>query len=135
MNRLTGTISSIERSGSIILADVDAAGQQFSVLMISAQEVPLWLHMGSPIGLIFKETEVSLGKNIAGTTSMLNRLSCVVERVRRGDILTVVEMTCAGQTITSAITTRSAEMLQIAPRDHVTAFINANEITLSDRRG
>jgi molybdate transport system regulatory protein len=132
MNRLTGTIASIEQSGSIMLVDIDAAGERFSVLMIRPAEVPTWLHTGKSIGLIFKETEVSIAKHLSGTISVLNRFPCVIESIRRGDILSIIEMTCAGHTIMSAITTRSADELQLRAHETVTAFITSNEITLSE---
>ncbi len=126
---------SIEHSGSIMLVDIDMDGQGISALMISPQEIPRWLHTGSPIDVIFKETEVSLGKNVTGSSSVLNQLSGVVDTVTRGGILSIVTVACSGHTITSAITTRSADVLQIKPHDSVTAFVDANEITLSDRKG
>lgn len=115
-----------------MLVDIDAAGTQFSALMIGPQDASTWLHEGNSIGILFKETEVSLGKNISGALSELNSLSCVVTGIRRGGILCIVEMRCGGHTITSAIATRSADVLQLRSDDAVTAFIKANEITLSE---
>lgn len=134
MNRLTGRITSIEQSGGIMLVDIDATGSHFSALMINTQELPAWLNAGNSIRIIFKETEVSIVKNFSGQLSEPNILSCVVSNVRRGDILSIVEMTSGGHAITSAITTRSADRLQLRTHDIVTAFIKANEITLSEMK-
>ena len=132
MNQLTGTISHIGQSGSIMLVDVDVGGHNISALMIDLPQALPWLLEGNSIGVIFKESEVSLGKNVAGMISLRNRLPCVVKSVKRGEILSVIELTFPGNTITSAITTRSADMLKIRSGDIVTAFIKANEIILTE---
>jgi molybdate transport system regulatory protein len=132
MNQFTGTISHIQQSGSIMLVEVDVDGYYFSALMIDLPQAMLWLHEGNSIDLIFKETEISIGKNITGKISLRNQLPCVVKSVKRGEILSVIELTFSGNTITSAITTRSADMLKIRTGDSVTAFIKANEIILTE---
>jgi molybdopterin-binding protein len=132
MNQLTGTISHIQQSGSIMLVDVDVVGYNYSALMIDLPQALSWLHEGNSIGLIFKETEVSIGKNITGKISLRNQLPCVVKSVKRGEILSVIELAVSGNTIISAITTRSADMLKIRTGDSVTAFIKANEIILTE---
>jgi molybdate transport system regulatory protein len=132
MNQLTGTISHIQQSGNIMLVDVDVEGNIFSALMIHASQTPVWLHEGNSIGIIFKETEVSLGKKVTGRLSMRNQLPCVVKGVKRGAILSVIKLKYDNYTITSAITTRSADLLKLKPGNRVTAFIKANEITLTE---
>jgi molybdate transport system regulatory protein len=132
MNQLTGTISHIRQSDSLMLVDVDVDGYKYSALMIDLPQALSWLHVGNSIGLIFKETEVSIGKNITGKISLRNQLPCVVKSVKRGEILSVIELTVSGNTIISAITTRSADILTIRTGDSVTAFINANEIILTE---
>jgi molybdate transport system regulatory protein len=132
VNQLTGTISLIQQSGSIMLVDVDVDGYNYSALMIDLPQALSWLHVGNSIGLIFKETEVSIGKNITGKISLRNQLPCVVKSVKRGEILSVIELTVSGNTIISAITTRSADILKIRTGDSVTAFIKANEIILTE---
>jgi molybdopterin-binding protein len=132
MNQLTGTISHIQQSGNIMLVDVDVDGNNFSALMLHSLQTPAWLYKGHSIGIIFKETEVSLGKKVTGKLSLRNQLQCVVKSVKRGAILSVIKLNYDGHTITSAITTRSTDMLKLKSGNRVTAFIKANEITLTD---
>jgi len=132
MNQLSGTITHIQQSGSILLVDVDVEGRNFSALLIHLPQTPAWLHEGNSIGLIFKETEVSLGKNVTGTLSLRNQLPCVVKSVKRGAILSIVKLKYDRSIITSAITTRSADMLKLKSGSCVTAFIKANEMTLTE---
>jgi molybdopterin-binding protein len=44
----------------------------------------------------------------------------------------MVLLSFAGHTIKSAITSRSSDILNIQPGDHVTAYIKANEVTLTE---
>ncbi len=132
MNQLTGIVTHIQQSGSIMLVDVDIDGHDVSALMINSLEIPNWLCEEKSIGVIFKETEVSIGKDVRGKISLRNRFLCVFKSEQRGEILTLIELTFSGHTIKSAITTRSSDMLRLRIGDHVTAFIKANEVMLSE---
>lgn len=133
MNAIVGRVVKIQQSGSITLVDVDVKGLALSALMINLPPGSAWIHEGGPIGVLFKETEVSLGKNVQGMISLRNQLPCTVRSVARGELLTIVTLDFFGLALTSAITTRSADMLALRPGDAVTAFIKANEITLTER--
>jgi molybdate transport system regulatory protein len=132
VNQLTGVITKLERSGSIVLVDLDGDGQAFTALMIDAPNIPAWLRTGNLVGMIFKETEVSLAVGLSGKISMRNRLPCTVTKIRRGELLTVVDLSFQQHTIASAITTRSAEMLGLSIGCQVTALIKTNEIILTE---
>ena len=59
MNKLSGTITNIQQSGAIILADVEVYGQQISAMLIHSSEQDEWLKTESNVMVVFKETEVS----------------------------------------------------------------------------
>jgi molybdate transport system regulatory protein len=130
MNKLSGTITKIQQSGAILLVDVDVDGHGFSAMLIESVTQPEWLKTGNTIDLIFKETEVSLAKNLTGMISMRNRMKCTVQKIERGDLLSKVSLKFQQHTITSAITTRSVDSLQIAIGDEVEALVKANEVSL-----
>jgi molybdate transport system regulatory protein len=130
MNKLTGIITQIQQSGAILLVDVDVDGQGFSALLIESTTQPQWLQKGNTINLIFKETEVSLAKGLSGLISMRNRMMCIVQQVERGELLSKITLQFQQHTITSAITSRSADALQIAVGDEIEALVKANEISL-----
>ncbi|HCY42983.1 MAG TPA: hypothetical protein DHV48_16840 [Prolixibacteraceae bacterium] len=62
MNRLSGIIAKIQQSGAILLVDVDVDGHDFSAMLIESATQPEWIQKGNSIKLVFKETEMSLGK-------------------------------------------------------------------------
>lgn len=130
MNILTGVITQIQQSGAILLVDIDVDGQPFSALMMDSAIRPEWLQKSNSITLVFKETEVSLGKNISGLISLRNRMLCKVVQVDRGELLSKVIMQFHNHLISSAITTRSIDFLQIAVGDSVEAMVKSNEIAL-----
>jgi molybdopterin-binding protein len=133
MNKLTGVITQIQQSGAILLVDVDIDGHGFSALLIESATHPQWLQKGNIVDLIFKETEVSLAKSLEGKISMRNRMKCIVQNVDRGELLSKVTLQFNNHTITSAITTRAVDSLQISKGDEMEALIKANEISLMRR--
>ncbi len=130
MNRLPGRISHIETAGSIALVDVTVGERRFTATLIGAgDEVASW-PQGMPVTLLFKETEVSLAKNLAGLISMRNRIPAMVAAIEHGRLLTKVTLDADGHRIESVITTRSAQALGLAVGDAVEGLVKANEMTL-----
>ncbi len=130
MNKLTGIISKIKQSGAILLVDVDVHGQNFSAMLIESATRPEWLLEGVSIDLVFKETEVSLAKNLSGLISMRNRMKCSILHIERGELLSKVSLQFQKYIITSAITTRSVNSLDLKIGDEVEALVKANEVSL-----
>ena len=87
MNKLSGIITKIQQSGAILLVDVDVDGHGFSAMLIESATQPEWLQEGNSIDLVFKETEVSLAKNLSGLISMRNRMKCTLQNIERGELL------------------------------------------------
>jgi len=130
MNKLSGKILGIQQSGAILLVDVDVDGHSFSAMLIESSTQPEWLKTGNTIDLVFKETEVSLAKNLSGMISMRNRMKCTVQYIERGELLSKINLKFQKYVVTSAITTRSVDSLQLAIGDEVEALVKANEVSL-----
>ena len=130
MNKLTGVITQIQNSGAIMLIDVDVDGHAFSVLLIESTTNPNWLHTGNTVDIVFKETEISLAKGLMGRISMRNHMMCTVKHIERGKLLSNVILQFQNYTITSSITTRSVDALQIEVGEEIEALIKANEVSL-----
>jgi len=113
-----------------MLIDVNVDGQGFSAMLIDSASKPEWLEIGKTVNLVFKETEVSLAKNLQGKISMRNRLQCKVVTIERGELLSKVNLQFGCYLIASAITTRSVDSLELQNDDEVIALIKANEISL-----
>jgi molybdopterin-binding protein len=130
MNKLPAIIISIQQSGTILLVDAEVEGQGFSALLIESVSRPEWLETGKAIELVFKETEVSLAKNLQGQISMRNRMKCTVLKIDKGELLSMITLQFKSFTVVSAITTRSVNSLQLVTGDEVDALVKANEVSL-----
>jgi molybdate transport system regulatory protein len=130
MNRLPGRISAVETAGSIALVEVAVGTRRYTATLVGAgDDINAW-QVDQPVTLLFKETEVSLAKNLSGLISMRNRIPAVVTAIERGQLLTKVSLQTDGHTMASVITTKSSFTLQLAVGDEVEGLVKANEMGL-----
>jgi molybdate transport system regulatory protein len=132
MNKLRGQIIRIESNDHVSLVDVDVSGDHFTATLLETPEDAPYLRVGNKVDVLFKETEVSLAKGLAGLISLRNRVLTTVKLVRSGVILSEVVLDYRGQTISSIITSGSIRRLDIKPGDEVEALVKANEVTLME---
>ena len=130
MNILRGRITAIESNDHVSLVDVEVSGDSFTATLLETPEDAPYLRVGNVVDVLFKETEVSLAKNLSGLISLRNRVQTTVKQVRSGVILSEVVLDYRGRTISSIITTRSIKRLDIKPGDEIEAMVKANEMTL-----
>ena len=130
MNRLRGIITRIESTDHLSLVDIEVAGDLFTAILVETPESAAWLKTGNSVAVLFKETEVSLAKNLSGEISLRNRMAARVDAIRQGQLLSEVRLDYRGHPVTSVITTRSVERLKLAPGDMVEGLVKANEVTL-----
>ncbi|WP_027390285.1 TOBE domain-containing protein [Chrysiogenes arsenatis] len=131
MNRLCGIINGVESDGSLSLVDVCLSNdQKLSALVVETPARCPWLQLGQPVQVLFKETEVSIAKNLTGDISLRNRLPGTIRQIRTGGLLAEITLESLGETVVSIITERSAQRLQLAVGDDVEWLVKANEISL-----
>ncbi|MDE2027992.1 MAG: TOBE domain-containing protein, partial [Candidatus Omnitrophica bacterium] len=80
--------------------------------------------------LLFKEAEVSIGKNLSGLISLRNRFKGTVKQLEKSPILTKVFLEYKKGQVVSIISTRSAQKLALAPGDEVEWLVKTNEVSL-----
>lgn len=131
MNNLTGKIVSIEHNSHMSLVDVAVGDDVFSATLLETPETAKYLQVGNEVTLMFKETEVSLAKNLTGLISLRNRFPATVRGIERGAIMSAVKLDYRGLPLTSIITTRGMNRLNLAVGDAVEALVKANEMVLS----
>ncbi|MDH5560742.1 MAG: TOBE domain-containing protein [Deltaproteobacteria bacterium] len=128
MNKLKGIISRIDKTDHIALIQVKVGEDHLSsVILSSGEDEP---RVGEEVFILFKETEVSIGKDLRGGLSMRNRLEAVIVSIEKGPVLSKIGLGYKGHTIFSVITTSSAENLGLKPGDQVEGLIKSNEVTL-----
>lgn len=132
MNQLRGCITHLESNGFVSLVDVAVGDDTFTAILLESPASAPYLAVGREVQVLFKETEVSLAKNLSGQLSLHNRLHGKVQHIKHGAILSEVALDYAGQTVTSIITSRAVERLNLQAGDAVEALIKANEVSLME---
>ncbi len=132
MNRLRGRIVAIESNDHISLVDVAVGADTFAAILLETPASAPYLVRDRPVWVLFKETEVSLAKQLSGQLSLRNRIPCTVRRIRHGAILSEVTVDYRGVPISSIITSRAVLRLGLQEGDEVEALIKANEVSLAE---
>lgn len=134
MNRIIGEISAIDCNGQMSLVDVRVGGDTFTAIVLETPDSADFLTLGTNVTLMFKETEVSLAKNLSGLISLRNRFPATVRSIEQGSIMSAIELDYCGHRLTSVITTRAVGRLQLVVGDEVEALVKANEMVISGGR-
>jgi len=130
VNKLDGKIVLIETSPHMSMVDIDVSGDVFSSIVLETPSTAAYLKEGNSITLLFKETEVSIAKNLSGLISLRNRFKAKIKRLEKSEILAKVILDYKGHEIVSIISTRSAIKLQLAPGDDIEWLVKTNEVSL-----
>ena len=130
MNKLQGKIMNIESSEHISIVDIDVEGDLFSAVIIETPETADYLRIGKEVFMLFKETEVSIGKALSGNLSLRNRLKSNIKTIEKGTVLTKITLDYKGKDIVSIITTRSTNKLDLKVGDEVQGLVKANEVII-----
>ena len=131
MNVLTGHIETITIKGSLSLVRVLVDQIPLTAIVIDTPETAPYLEPGNQIKVIFKETEVIVGKGTAHQISLQNRLIGHVQSIESGELLSrLVIDTPVGQVV-SVITANAVDQLALTVGSEVTAMVKTNEIMVS----
>ena len=132
MNQVPGIIKTIETAGDISLVGIAAGGELFSALVIDTPATAAYLQAGKDILMVFKETEVAIGKNLAGGLSLRNRFPARITHLEQGRLLSRLILDFRGFTLQAVITTASVRDLKLSVNDEVLGLVKTNEISLTD---
>ena len=135
MNRIRGKITEIETDGNISLVTIEAEETCFSSTVIDTTESASYLNAGSDIYMVFKETEMAIGKNLLGGLSLRNRFAATITTIELGKVLAKVEIDFKGHRLHSIITAQSARNLDLKIGDQVEGIVKTTEISLMEITG
>lgn len=130
MNQLNGIVAAIEHNDTMALVDVMVENVNFSAILLETPVTAKYLHIGALVTLLFKETEVSLAKNLQGELSLRNHMTATIVGIEMGEILSAITMNFLHKKLVSVITTRAVKRLQLKVGDTVEALVKANEVAL-----
>lgn len=132
MNSISGKISSIKTSGSLSLVNIQAGSNALTAIVIDTPETSPLLKVGNIVKAIFKETEVAIGLDEKHMISMQNQLSGAIISIDESELLSKVVLQIETGEISSIITTRAIEALNLRVGNKAIALIKTNEIMLSE---
>lgn len=131
MNSLKGQITDIEVSGNMSLVSIAVGSLQFKSIVIETPSTVDYLVEGGNILVLFKETEVIIGKGENLEISLRNKLPGTISEIQLGALLAKLTIDTAEGTIISLITANAVRNLDLVVGLKITAMIKTNEILLS----
>ena len=132
MNRLKGIIELINSHNELLLVELNVQKTKIKAIIIGKPNDYSYLEIGNEIAILFKETEVTISIDKILNISTQNKLTCTIDSINKGQLLSQVNLNFNGVTLSSIITTSSVENLNLKHQDIVTALIKTNEIILSE---
>lgn len=132
MNILIGKIEEIKVNGSLSLIHLRVEQTILSTIVIDTPKTTSYLQLGNTVKVIFKETEVIIGKGTDHTISLQNKLTGKIESIEPGELLSKLTLDTSAGKVTSIITTNAVNNLQLKKGSEVTAMIKTNELMLSE---
>ena len=130
MNKLTGKVIGVESSLHMSMVDIDVNGDVFTSIVLELPATAGYLKQGRLVDLLFKETEVSIAKNLSGLISLRNRFTGVISKLERSQLLTKVYLNYKNFQVVSIISSRSALKLELIEGDVVEWLVKTNELSL-----
>ena len=131
MNSLKGEIEAIDVNGNLTLVGIKVGECHFKSIVVETPETVDYLHVGSKVNVLFKETEVIIGLGENMRISLRNKMISTITSVEKGKLLAkLVMQTNAGEVI-SIITSNAVENLDLREGGKVMAMVKTNEILLS----
>jgi molybdate transport system regulatory protein len=132
MNRLKGKIEAINSHDELLLIELNVQETKMKAIVIGKPDDYSYLEIGNEIAILFKETEVIISSYKNLNISIQNKLTCTITSLKKGKLLSQVNLDFNGISLSSIITTNSIENLNLKNEDTVTALIKTNEIILSE---
>lgn len=130
MNRIQGIIQKVDSSRNLSVLSVSCNGDALTVILVETPETNSKLKPENSIFLLFKETELGLGKNVQGKLSFQNRMKSIVTNIEPGSLFTRVELDYRGSELVSILPNQEIEKLSLIPGDQVEGLIQASEISI-----
>ena len=132
MNKLSGHISGLSVSGALTQVTVSLyGGDTIRAIVIENPETASYLTDGHGIHVIFKETEVILGKG-QQQLSLLNCITAKITDIKKGKLLSEIGLMTKAGRITAIISSEALELMLLKTDDEVTVMIKQNEVMLAE---
>lgn len=131
MNILKGAITTIKVSGNMSLITVNVNDIFFKTIVIETPATASWLKTGNEINVIFKETEVVIGKGLEHFVSLQNKVPGKIIDIQKGELMSKITVDTTVGNIVAIISLDAVMQLDLQIGETVSAMIKTNEIMIS----
>ena len=129
MSFINARVSTIESEGIIHIVTFQAGT---NILKMMSLELPAHIKIDTEVKLQVKATSVALAKNLSGALSYSNQISCQVESIEQGKLLSSLILTAQELRLESIITTASLKRLTLSTGDTITALIKSSDLSIAE---
>lgn len=130
MNRIPAVITSITSNGELFFVETLSGDTPFGILLFQLNPT---FSEGSPVWLLFKESEVSVACGFCGESSFSNVFPARVSAIKASTILVQVCLESGAGQVCSIFTTRALKRMALIEGKDVTVMIKASQIGLEAR--
>jgi molybdopterin-binding protein len=128
VNRLGGKVREIEKVASLHSIKLDYFRETISLITL---ELPKDIEVGKRVEVVCNPSNISIGKNISGEISCINRLEAEIIQLEIGQILVSIKLRILKEDILEVIITREAlDRMELKIGDRVEALLKATEISI-----
>ena len=133
MNKFNGYIKEIQVNGDLSLISIHVSEEiNLQTIVIETPETANYLGINNPVKILFKETEVIIGKGSNIPISVPNKISGIIKKIKIGTLLSHVNIDTPIGEISSIISTQSINQLDLKTEDLVVAMVKLNEVMISE---
>lgn len=131
MNKLQGSIRNITEDEAIQILEILADGILLSAIRTNRVGAGTQLKIGDRVSVSFKETAMSISKNLSGEISIQNRFDVSIKSITMDKVLSKLLLDFKEQQLISVITTASVKRMQLQPGDHVQGLVKTTDLLFS----
>jgi molybdate transport system regulatory protein len=129
-SKVCGTITRVVKGHIHAIVQIMWKSIPLSVVITKASCEDMHLSEGDSITVLIKGTDVMLAKSFSGMISARNRVSGIVKRIIRGDVVSKVFVESQEEMLHAIITNTSLEEMEISEGDEITAIVKSTELIL-----
>ncbi|TRX58465.1 tobe domain protein [Fulvivirga sp. M361] len=131
MNTLSGEIDHVTVSDHLSLVKVKVGSSYLSAVVIDTPNTADYLHVNNQVKVVFKETEVIVGKGDGHRVSVLNQVKGTVGSIEYGELLSKLLLETEVGLITVINNTEAVKSLNLEKGSPITGLIKTSDIMLS----
>ena len=132
MNVFSGHISNIKVHKSLSIVSVQIQDEvELKTIVVETPETAAYLHIGTAVKVLFKETEVIIAEKDYRPISIQNIIKGVVKKIEKGVLLSKVILTTAIGDMEAILVSEAIDELMLTEHQEVLAMVKVNEIMIS----